>query len=221
MKSISVSWASGVEDEEAVQCLTAIVDVITYLYHRHWPMGLIVPIVGLRPFGSWVIPALPEGSPYSSFDWYVESAYNEDWQAMDAERFLSLVEAEPWQQESHHYDFSVVHLPLRLGNSPNHLGLASRPNIASVVSADWARFYDSIEMQRLALRRLAFQGIGLAFGLEPHNTREAPICALRLVVGHNEFLAKALEEHKAGIVYCDEHLRALLGKLLSGREPLN
>jgi hypothetical protein len=176
--------------------------------------------VGVRPFGSWAIPSLPEGSPYASFDWYLETAFDQEWQALDAERFLELVTQEPWQQESHHFDFSVAHLPIRRRESPDHLAMAARLGTAAVVSADWARFYDSVQMQRLALRRMAFQGMGLAIGLRPHREQGEP-CAMRLALDHDEFLTRALEEHRLGAIYCDQHERDLLGILLGGREPLN
>lgn len=220
MKSISVCWSSDVQNEEAVQALAAIVGVITSLYHTRWPWGLIAPAVGVRPYGNWVIPALTEGEPYSSFEWYLDNSYSTAWQALNAERFLDLVVEEPWQQGSHHYDFSLVHLPLRREESPEHLPLASRPGIATVISADWVRFYESIEMQHLALRRLAFYGLGLAVGLEPH-PMDASACAMRQFAGHADLLSKALDEHKHNVVYCDDHLQELLGIVLSGRGPLN
>ena len=220
MKNISVSWASGVENEEAVHCLAAVVGVITSFYYSRWPWGLIAPIVGLRPFGNWVIPALPEGHPYSSFDWYVDAAFDQSWQALDAERFLDLVVQEPWQHAEHHYDFSLVHVPVRRGDSTDHLAMAARLGTAAVISADWARFYDTVQAQRLTLRRMAYQGIGLAFGLRPHVDQAVP-CAMRLARDHGAFLDHTVEEHRAGTVYCDEHQRDLLSILLSGRGPLN
>jgi hypothetical protein len=220
LKSISVSWSSEVQDDEAVQSLAAIVGVITSLYYSRWPWGLISPIIGLRPFGNWVIPALEEGSDYSSFDWYVETATDPASDGVDAERFLELVEQEPWQQDSRHYDFSVVSGPLRLEGMPEAVPLACRPGIATVISTDWVREYDSPEAQRLALRRLSMFGIGRAMGLEPH-TGDSPVCAMRSFHGRTDLLAKALEEHSHSVVYCDEHLSALLSTLLSGRAPLN
>lgn len=220
MKSISVSWSSNVKEEEAVQGLAAIAGVITALYHTRWPLGLISPIVSLHPFGNWVIPALEVGSPYSSFDWYVNNAFEEDWEAIDEDRFLNLVEDEPWQQHDHHYDFSMVHLPLRSDSSPEPLALASRPGVATVISLDWVRWYRSLEMQRLAIRRLSCFGIGRAFDLEPHTDDES-LCAMRSFAGHDDLLSKAVEEHREGVIYCDDHFRHLLGILLSGRQSLS
>jgi len=220
LKSISVCWSSQVQDEEAVQCLAAVVGIVTYLYHTRWPWGIISPIVDVRPFGNWVIPAMEQGSPYSSFEWYVDTAYREDWQAMDAEHFLRLVEEEPWQQGSHHFDFSIAHLPLRRESSSSHLPLAVLPGIAGVVSVDWVRFYGNVEAQRLALRRVALYAMGRTFGLEPHSGDE-PLCAMRSFVGHSDLMTKAVEEHKAQAIYCDDCVGRLLGILLSGRGPLN
>ncbi|MHB0875261.1 MAG: hypothetical protein ACYC5O_04345 [Anaerolineae bacterium] len=220
MKSISMSWASGVQDDEAVQCLSAVVGVISSLYYTHWPWGLISPLVGLRTFGSWVIPALPEGSPYSSFDWYVAASYDEEKQAIDGDRFLDLVVNEPWQQEDHHFDFSVVDQTLAASATGEPLPLASRKGTAAVVSVEWVRRSGGPGEQRLALRRLAAQGIGMAFGLEPHQARE-PKCAMRAFTTADELVALASEEWDASTIYCDEHYRALLSVLYNGREPLN
>lgn len=215
-----MAWASGVQDDEAVQSLSAIVGIITSLYYSRWPWGLLSPIVGLRPFGSWVIPDLPEGGPYSSFNWYAESAFDEEAGAIDADRFLDLVEHEPWQKESKHYDFSLVHVPLRYAGRADDTGLAWRRGLAAVVSVDWARAFSGVANQQMALRRLAYHGMGLAFGLDPHLGEET-VCAMRPFDGRADLLAKAQEERQSGVIYCDCHERALLGILLSGREPLN
>ncbi len=220
MKSISVSWSSEVQDEEAVQCLASIVGVITSVYYTRWPWGLISPIVGLRPFGNWVIPALPEGSPYSSFDWYVETARDEGQAAIDADRFLELVVNEPWQQESGHYDFSLVHGPLRGSQSPEPLPLAVHPGVAVVISADWVRSLEAVEMRQQVLQRLSFHGIGRAFGLRAHPS-DGPLCAMRTFAGSTDLLAKTMEEQAGSTIYCDEHVRELLGTLLAGRNPMN
>ncbi|NPV06394.1 MAG: hypothetical protein HPY83_00350 [Anaerolineae bacterium] len=220
MKSISVSWSSEVQDDEAVQSLAAIVGVITSLYYTRWPWGLISPIVGLRPFGNWVIPALQEGSDYSSFDWYVESSLDPSSDAVDADRFLELVEHEPWQRESSHYDFSVVRRPLRRAECSEPVPLACRPGVAAVVSTDWVRGFGSLEGQRLALRRLSMYGIGRAMGLQPHDD-DATLCAMRSFHGRADLLSKAMDEHAQSVIYCEDHLSDLLSTLLSGRSPLN
>lgn len=220
MKSISISWASGVQDDEAVQCLSAVVGVISSLYYSRWPWGLISPLVGMRTFGSWVIPALPEGSPYSSFDWYVAASYHEDRKAVDCERFLDLVVNEPWQQENHHFDFSVVDRPLIVPASSETLAVASRKGTAAVVSVEWVRHYAGASSQRLVLRRLASHAMGLAFGLDPH-AAGGPLCAMRPFASAERLLALAGEEWDAGSIYCADHQRDLLSVLYSGREPLN
>lgn len=220
MKSISVSWSSEVQDDEAVQSLAAIVGVITSLYYTRWPWGLISPIIGLRPFGNWVIPSLEEGSDYSSFEWYLDQSLDSESGWLDADRFLELVENEPWQQGAHHYDFSVVHGPLRQRGVPEPVPLAYRPGVATVVSTDWVRGFDSPEGQRLALRRLSMFGIGRAMGLAPHDN-DFPVCAMRSFHGRADLLSKALEEHSRSVVYCEDHLAELLSIFLSGRSPLN
>jgi hypothetical protein len=214
-----MSWASGVQDDEAVQCLSAVVGVISSLYYTRWPWGLISPMVGLRTFGSWVIPALPESSPYSSFDWYVAASYDDEKEAIDSDRFLELVVNEPWQQDDHHFDFSVVDRAL-VTAAGVPLACASRPGIATVVSAEWVRGVGGPQAQRLALRRLAAHGMGLAFGLELH-PGHGPVCAMRSFAGRDDLLLLAGEEWDASVIYCDEHYRALLSVLYNGREPLN
>jgi hypothetical protein len=220
LKSLSVSWSSGVKDEEAVQSLAAIVGAISELYRRRWRLGMFEPLIGVRPFGNWVIPAWPEGSPYSSFDWYVQNAFDKEWQAVDGTRFLDLVEDEPWQQAEHHYDFSLLHLPIRQADSADPLPYVSRPGVAVAISTDWVRHYEDAQVQRLVLRRLTFFGLGLAFDLTPHEEGEV-LCAMRPFRAHADLLIRALEEHRHRVIYCEEHERELLGILLSGRQPLN
>jgi len=209
-----------VVDDDAVQSLTAIVGVITSLYYKRWPWGLISPIVGLRPYGNWVVPALEEGSPYSSFDWYVESSMLPGSDAVDPDRFLSLVEAEPWQQESHHFDFSLIRRPLRREGASEDVPVASRPGVAAVITSDWIRGFEGPNRQRLALRRLSLYGIGLAMGLEPH-LNDATICAMRAFNGPAHFLRQAKEEQASGTIYCQDHLTQVLSTFLAGRAPLN
>lgn len=220
LKSISVSWSSELVDNDAVQSLAAIVGVITSLYYTRWPWGMIAPIVGLQPFGNWVIPALPEGAPYSSFDWYVETSMSPGSDSVDADRFLNLVEAEPWQQESHHFDFSLVRRPLWRAGSTEDLPVASRPGMAAVISSDWIRGFQGAASQALALRRLSLHGIGLAMGLEPHQD-DGIVCAMRSFTGRADFLRQAQEEAGGKTIYCERHLTQVLSTFLAGRAPLN
>jgi len=210
-----------VVDDDAVQSLAAIVGLITSLYYTRWPWGLISPIVGLRPFGNWVIPALPEGSPYSSFDWYVETSMIPGSDAVDVDRFLNLVEGEPWQQDAHHFDFSLIRRPLRRDGSPEALPLAARPGIAAVISSDWVRGFEGPVSQRLVLKRLSLHGIGLALGLEPHRHDDEAICAMRPITSPGDFLRHALVDEQSGGIYCEDHLTQVLSTFLAGRAPLN
>jgi hypothetical protein len=220
LKGISVTWSSGIQDEEAVQSLAATVGLITSLYHSKWPWGIIEPLVALRPFGSWVIPALPEGSPYASFDWYVESSLDQAQQAVESETFLDAIEAEPWQQEDHHFDLSLIHLPLRASASPDELPFAARPGLAAVISADWLRAYGNVEKERLTLRRLCFHALGSALGLDAHASSSPP-CAMRPFRDREQLWTLAEEEHGARTIFCDRHYRDMLSILLSGRGPLS
>jgi hypothetical protein len=110
--------------------------------------------------------------------------------------------------------------PLRASVGGAPLAMAARPGTAAVLSVDWVREYSGVEAQWLALRRLSYHAIGLAFGLEPHEPQAHP-CAMRPFSGHSDLLRSASEEQAAGVVYCDDHHQAMLGVLLSGREPLN
>jgi hypothetical protein len=220
LKSISIAWSSGVQDEEAVQSLAAVVGMFTALYHRKWPMGILEPLVSLRPFGNWVIPALPEGHPYSSFEWYVESAAQPGQEALDGEQLLDIIEREPWQQQDHHYDLCLVHLPIWSGAADGEMPFVVRPGVAGVISADWLRAYGEVGQERLALRRLCFHAMGLVMGLAPHFDQRST-CAMRPFSGREELLRLAEEEHESKAVFCDEHYTEMLSLLLNGRGPLN
>lgn len=220
---LSMMWSEDVRDVEAGMAVHIVQELILDLYRRHWPMGLIFPPIGLRPFGTWMLQGVPEGSPYWGTQWYIEESYEPSVDKIVASRFLSLVEAEPWQQADRHYDLALVAKDLIasddvLASDPDSFVLgATVPGLAAVVSVHRLRRILGVQEWRSALHRLMlhFFGhvIGLPMGPYPSAGSEsesesayhcANLCVMRDAPDVGELLRLAREEEDAGIAFCQE-----------------
>ena len=98
MKSISFQWTDGVapwEAETVVSTVAHIQEVMLVLGQR---AGLSLKRGELRPFGTWVIPGIPRGSPYWSTRWYVEQSLDKATGQIYAPKYINVLRDEPWQQ---------------------------------------------------------------------------------------------------------------------------
>jgi hypothetical protein len=216
-KFLSIMWGEEVRGIEAGVAVRIIQELLLDLYRRHWPLGLILPPVDVRAFGSWVLQGVPEGSPYWSAQWYVEQSYDPSVDKLVGSRFLSLVRSEPWQQSDPHYDLAFVAEDLIASDEapPNVsdsavLGVAL-PGLAAVVSLHQLRAVLGARDWQLALRRLVLHYFGHVLGLPGGlhaggDTRShcANVCVMRNARDVEELLRQAEEEEDAGVTFCED-----------------
>jgi len=223
---LSMMWSEDVRDIEAGLAVHIIQELITGLYRRHWPLGLISPPVQLRAFGTWVLEGVPEGSSYCSAQWYVDQSYEPSVDKIVGSRFLRLVEAEPWQQSDPHYDLAVVGQDLiaseeTLRAAPDSFVLgAALPGMAAVISVCRLRRILGIHEWELAMRRLLVHFWGHVIGLPGgrYAASDAPghcpnLCVMRVAHDAGELMRLATEEEEAEITFCrecDERMKGII-----------
>ena len=88
MKSVSIMWAEGVEESEARTVVATVRDLLRSIYDVCLKSGVLLSPTAIRPFGTWVIPSLPPGDPYSGTHWYVDTAYDRGLGQVVAPKFL-------------------------------------------------------------------------------------------------------------------------------------
>ena len=231
---VSMMWSEDVRDIEAGLAVSVVQELILGLYHRHWPLGLIFPPVGLRAFGTWVLEAVPEGSPYGSAQWYIEQSYEPSVDKIVGSRFLSLVEAEPWQQADPHYDLALVARDLiasddALASAPDSFVLgATVPGMAAVISIHRLRRILGIHEWQLALQRLVLHFFGQVIGLPagcypdtaaPHHFPN--LCVMRDAQDTRELVRLAIEEEQTEVTFCPECGERLKGIIMGHHFHLN
>src|SRR5438128_10271223 len=95
MKSISIMWAEGVTDAEATTVVNTVKQVVPVMYDLCYRAGVGLSPTAIRPFGTWVMPAIPAGDPRSGTQRYIETGYDQALGQVLAPRFLDLVRQEP------------------------------------------------------------------------------------------------------------------------------
>jgi len=226
-KFVSMMWSEDVRDIEAGVAVHAVQELILGLYRRHWSLGLISPPVGLRAFGTWVLEGAPEGSPYWSAQWYMEQSYEPSVDKIVGSRFLSLVQAEPWQQADPHYDLALVDRDLiasddALASAPDSFVLgATVPGMAAVISIHRLRTILGIHEWQLAMRRLVLHFFGHVIHLPAgrYASHDAPhhcpnLCVMRDAQDARELVRLAMEEEQAGVTFCQECSGRLKGIII-------
>ncbi|MBH41012.1 MAG: hypothetical protein CL790_07290 [Chloroflexi bacterium] len=228
MKSISFQWTPDIQSWEAetvVSTIAQIQDVSTVLGQR---AGFSVSRSQLRPFGTWVMPGVPRGSPYWSTLWYVEKSLDPETGQIVAPTLLKTIEREPWQQASPHYDVAIVEQDLRdeheyniTPNTDPHVLSSYKSNLATAISVHRIRSISDPEDRRIALRRLAINGFGHVLEL-PSRSRHDHIetsygriacqnlCSMRFASDNAQLLELGREEHDSRIIFCDACTQDLL-----------
>jgi hypothetical protein len=212
---VSMMWSEDVRSVEAAMAVQIVQELISSIYREHWPMGVITPPVGLRAFGTWALRGAPEGSPYWGTQWYVDQSYDPSVDKIVGSRFLSLVEAEPWQQSDRHYDMALVAKDIIASDellitdpSSSVLG-AALPGLAAVISLYQLRGILGAHEWQLAMRRLVLHFFGHVIGLPsgPYAERDEPyhcenVCAMRDATDSTQLLRLAEEEAAENVSFC-------------------
>ncbi|HEY64422.1 MAG TPA: hypothetical protein G4O02_07600 [Caldilineae bacterium] len=235
MKPISIMWSEGVTEEEAAQAVFTVHQIINSLFRvrKHKRITPLAPAI--RPFGTWVIPAVPRGAPYWGTQWYIDRSLDPELNRVRGPDFLRLVTLEPWQIHDPHFDLAILDLELVADpdDAPETpaLGL-TEPGTATVISVAPLREIADREERLLALRRLVAHHLGHLARVprpgrtenvdltdaEPHCTA---ICAMRHAANVFELLRYAREEREAGVLYCPACEHDMRVQLASAQFNLN
>ena len=229
MKSISIMWAEGVTEAEAATVVSTVKQVVQVMYDLCFKAGVGLSPTAIKPFGTWVMPSIPAGDPYSGTNWYIETAYDKALGQVVAPRFLELVKQEPWQVANPHFDVAVLDLDLTDGTG-SVMGSAL-PGTATVISVHRLREIPESAERLRALRRLVVHNFGHVLGIpregrlgvveagrERHCTN---VCAMRHATGIEELLAMAREEGALKQLLCEECRQDLMRAVLVQRLSKN
>jgi predicted Zn-dependent protease len=169
-------WSQGVDSAEGEIAVGAVRELLRLVYAVAHQAGLALPPTAIRPFGTWYIPSVPTGSPYSGTGWYVDSSYDLRRQQVVGTRFLDLVREEPWQKANPHWDVALIDRDLvERPDAPAGFSLGvAIPELATVLSVYRIRALVRPEQRALALRRLVLHHFGLVLGL-PNATRRGDV----------------------------------------------
>ena len=134
MKSfISLTWTEDVSDREAKVLIHTVAETLIRIGERVGPWLESSALPSVRPFGDWVILQMPRGSAYSSVDWYLDRCHTSDGKRIDGPAYLRLVELEPWQSSTPHFDVALVAKDLADAEGRSELNMAL-PGLAAVAS---------------------------------------------------------------------------------------
>jgi predicted Zn-dependent protease len=232
VKPVSIMWTAGVSEAESEIVVDTVKSFLAVLYDACLKVGILPGSTTIRPFGTWVIPSMPSGSPYSGTQWYIETSFDRSLGQVVAPRFLDLVRKEPWQIRSPHFDVAVIDLDLTdvpektVSQQDTDFVLASvLPGTATIISVHRLRRLDDDARRRRALRRLIIHNVGHVIGLpapdrkldvedsggERHCTN---VCVMRHGATVEDLVALSEEEGVLGVVLCpgcrSDAVRAIL-----------
>jgi hypothetical protein len=169
---ISITWSEGVTESESKILIYIVAQTIARVGQSIGPWFHSQVLPSIRPFGDWVILEMPRQSAYSSLSWYLDRCRTSDGQHVDGPAYLRLVELEPWQSTTPHFDVALLHEDLVNTEDQSELNIAL-PGLAAVASIYHVRRLASQEARVLGLRHLAAHTLGRAVGV-PSPTRATP-----------------------------------------------
>ncbi|HLH72741.1 MAG TPA: hypothetical protein VKX96_05610 [Chloroflexota bacterium] len=238
LKPVSVMWTQGVDHVEAQLVVSTVRELLQLVYTIGNQVGLALPTITIRPFGTWYIPSVPEGTPYWGTRWYVDTSFDAARQQVIGARFLDLVRNEPWQKSSPHWDVAVIdwdlvdqaRAPADESRQPFVLGMTV-PELGTVLSVHRLRGLVRAEHRELALRRLVLQEFGQVLGL-PSRSRQSGIelaegrrfctnrCVLRPATTVAQLVRVAEQERSDSVMLCEQCRRDVVEMILMrGRSP--
>jgi hypothetical protein len=228
---ISLTWAGGIGDREATVLIHTVAETLAVAGERlgPWLQSQVLPPI--RAFGDWVILEMPRGSAYSSVDWYLERCRTAEGGRIDGVAYLRLVELEPWQASTPHFDLALVDDDLADEKGRSVLNLAL-PGLAAVASLYQVRQLGSQEAQLLGLRHLVAHALGRATGV-PLPARSGDVtsrggdlyctnlCVMRPCIELRHLLEYAMEGANQPRLYCDSCQHDLKAILVGSHYGLN
>src|SRR5581483_738678 len=234
MKSVSIMWAEGVTEAEARTVVATVRDLLKSIYDVCMKAGVLLGPTAIRPFGTWVLPSMPPGDPYSGTHWYVDTAYDRGLGQVVGPRFLELVRNEPWQRANPHFDLAVLDRdladPPRQGAAETQFVLSSAlPGTAAVISVHRLRDIPDQGRRLRVLRRLVVHNFGHILevpaerasavettGGDRHCTN---LCVMRRADSVESLLTAVDEEDAADVRLCpdcrDDVVRSILRQRVS------
>jgi hypothetical protein len=224
MQNISMVWTENVDELEIRFGLAAVQEIASELQLVSFYRGLHGAAPTVNVFGNWSIPAMPEGAPYQSLQWYIDQSYDRGHGSVIGSRLLDIVLNEPWQRSNAHYDLLLISqklLPTHR-HAPDEQALAlSVPGRATVISAAPLRQIGDNRMRLYTIRRVVGHQLGHLFGI-PSATRAdieinsegerhcRQVCAMREANDLDQLVELSAEEIKAKVLFCPECWQDLL-----------
>ena len=233
MKAISFQWTTEVEPWEAEAVVSTVAHIQEIMVVLGQRAGLSLARAPLRPFGTWVIPNVPRGSPYWSSLWYVQQSLDKETGQVHGPRFIETVRNEPWQRAGPHYDVALLHFDLTEradrnveGAGPPFVLSTFEPGLAAILSVNRLREIQDRDARRVALRRLAINAFGHVLELPRAGRTEATttvngvlsctnICAQRSATDAASLLALAREEDASRTIFCPHCTSDLLDHIVA------
>jgi len=227
MKPVSIMWSQGVDTAEAQLAVTTIREFLQQIYSIGNAAGLALRPTTIRPFGTWYIPTVKRGSPYSGTSWYVDTSYDRTRGQVIGERFLELVRDEPWQKRDPHWDLALIDRDLvervtTPAESRGEFALgAAVPELGAVVSVYRLRGIIRSEQRQSALRWLILHHFARVIGLPSAMRSEAietiddhRFCANHCLMGRvatvEQLVSAASGESGDRIPLCDQCRRDIV-----------
>ncbi len=218
MRPFSLTWSNEINENEALVFVSTVNEAIRIAWEKLPPGGKLVPPPVIRPFGDWSLEGVDPEIDYANFQWYQDQTLDQETGNLRVDQFLDLILREPWQQESPHYDLSLLHQPLSDSSTHYTLGMAARGR-AAVFSAHPVRELSSTWYQLMLLRRLTAHYVGQVLAVpiweERRQAHCTNLCAMRPAKGLASLIALAEQETNAEILYC-EQCQAEMGERLVG-----
>lgn len=186
----------------------------------------------IRPFGDWVILMMPRGSAYSSVDWYLGRSRTVDGARIDGLAYLRLVEMEPWQSSTPHFDVALVGQDLSDGHGQSVLALA-RAGLAAVASVHQLRRYGGEEERIVRLSSLVAHSLGRALGIPLADRAAGSLmragqdvfctneCAMRAAASPDDLAAFDAETAEQWGFYCEACQRDAEAVIVSAHYGMN
>jgi hypothetical protein len=211
---ISITWTQDVDDGDARILVYTVTHLVAQAGGRlpFWFQFQALPPI--RPFGDWVILMMPRGSAYSSAEWYLDHSRAPDGVRLDGAAYLRLVEMEPWQSSTPHFDVALVAQDLSDGLGQSVLSLA-RTGLAAVASVYQLRHLGTQDQRIPRVSSLVAHSLGRALGIPLAGRSAGGLlhcadsvfctnqCAMRPVVSPDDLSAFDAQTAERWAFYCD------------------